>query len=98
MANVVCGAADALQCIAGTEGDFPFPIISDAKRNFAVQLGMIDPSTQDDAGIPLPARAVCVSAGKQARSLHQVFVIGTDRKVKLSILYPATTGRNFEFV
>lgn len=25
----------------------------------------------------------------------QVFVIGSDKRVKLSILYPATTGRNF---
>lgn len=28
----------------------------------------------------------------------QVFIIGADKKVKLSILYPATTGRNFEYV
>jgi len=28
----------------------------------------------------------------------QVFVIGPDRRLKLSMLYPTTTGRNFEYV
>ncbi len=43
--------------------------------------GMLDPVEKDSAGIPLTCRAV--------------FVVGPDKKLKLSILYPATTGRNF---
>merc|ERR1712217_279250 len=61
-----------------------FPIIADAKREIVTQLGMLDPEEMDAAGVPLPARAL--------------IVIGPDKKVKLSILYPATTGRNFEEV
>ncbi|RUS79348.1 hypothetical protein EGW08_012902 [Elysia chlorotica] len=59
----------------------PYPIIADEKRELAVQFGMIDPNEQTAEGLPLTARAV--------------FVIGPDKKLKLSILYPATTGRNF---
>eukprot|EP00891_Asterochloris_glomerata_P006702 jgi/Astpho2/6702/Aster-05054 len=58
-----------------------YPIIADPKREIAVQWGMLDPDEIDKAGVPLTARAV--------------FVIGPDKKLKLSILYPATTGRNF---
>lgn len=61
-----------------------FPIIADSNRDIVVQLGMLDPDEQDAAGVPLPARAL--------------IVIGPDKKVKLSILYPATTGRNFDEV
>lgn len=43
---------------------------------------MIDPMEKDNKGLPLTARAV--------------FIVGPDKKLKLSILYPATTGRNFE--
>jgi len=61
---------------------FPYPIISDKTRKLAVSLGMVDPDEKDIAGMPLTARAV--------------FIIGPDKKLKLSILYPATTGRNFD--
>jgi len=63
------------------EGSLPFPIIADEDRSLAVQLGMVDPDERTAAGLALTARAV--------------FIIGPDKKLKLSILYPATTGRNF---
>ena len=64
------------------EGDFPYPIVADDKRELAIQLGMLDPVDKDSKGMPVTARAV--------------FVVGPDHKLKLSILYPATTGRNFD--
>ncbi|KAA0191795.1 Thioredoxin peroxidase-like 3 [Hyalella azteca] len=62
--------------------EFPYPIIADDKRALAVQLGMIDPDEQGADGMPYTCRAV--------------FVVGPDKKLKLSMLYPATTGRNFD--
>lgn len=68
---------------AGCSGDnFPYPIISDQDRELAIELGMIDSDEKDSHGIPLTARAV--------------FIVDTNKKLRLSILYPATTGRNFE--
>lgn len=70
-------------CHEGKEADtVPYPIIADEKRELATQLGMLDPDERDASGLPLTARAV--------------FIIGPNRHLKLSILYPATTGRNFE--
>eukprot|EP00057_Strongylocentrotus_purpuratus_P009103 XP_011663577.1 PREDICTED: peroxiredoxin-6 [Strongylocentrotus purpuratus] len=64
------------------EKTWPYPIIADPKRELAVQFGMLDPDEKDSAGIALTARCV--------------FIIGPDKKLKLSLLYPATTGRNFD--
>lgn len=65
-----------------TEKGLPYPIIADPKRDIAFRLGMMDAVAKDSAGMALTARAV--------------FVVGPDRKLKLSILYPASTGRNFD--
>lgn len=65
-----------------TEAPFPYPIIADEERKLAVLLNMLDPNEVDSEGIPLPARAV--------------FIIDPNKKMRLSILYPATTGRNFK--
>ena len=59
-----------------------FPMIAD-DRTIVSELGMLDPQDRDAKGAPMPARAL-------------VLLCGT--KVKLTILYPATTGRNFEEV
>eukprot|EP00252_Welwitschia_mirabilis_P016076 TRINITY_DN35563_c0_g1_i1.p1 TRINITY_DN35563_c0_g1~~TRINITY_DN35563_c0_g1_i1.p1 ORF type:complete len:223 (+),score=24.58 TRINITY_DN35563_c0_g1_i1:112-780(+) len=58
-----------------------YPIVADPGRSIAVSYGMLDPDEKDSQGTPLTARAV--------------FIIGPDKRLKLSILYPATTGRNF---
>uniref|UniRef100_A0A8C6TVJ4 Peroxiredoxin-6 n=1 Tax=Neogobius melanostomus TaxID=47308 RepID=A0A8C6TVJ4_9GOBI len=72
----------AYNCEESSCSSLPFPIIADSKRELAVALGMLDPDEKDKDGMPLTARCV--------------FVISPDKKLKLSILYPATTGRNFD--
>jgi len=66
----------------GKLSEVSYPIIEDPNRDLAVKFGMLDPEEKDAAGLPLTARAV--------------FIVGPDKKLKLSILYPATTGRNFD--
>ena len=61
---------------------FPYPIIADQDRSLATQFGMVDPDERTKQGMALTCRAV--------------FIIGPDKKLKLAILYPATTGRNFD--
>merc|ERR1712209_263019 len=65
-----------------TAGLSSSPIIADPKREVATLYGMMDPDEKDAKGIPLTCRAV--------------FIIGPDKRLKLSLLYPATTGRNFD--
>ncbi|KAG8034338.1 hypothetical protein G9C98_007414 [Cotesia typhae] len=61
---------------------FPYPIIEDESRTLSTSLGMLDPNELDSNGLPLSARAV--------------FIVDPNKKMRLSILYPATTGRNFD--
>lgn len=62
--------------------EFPYPIIDDAKRELAVKFNMLDRDEVNASGIVLTCRSV--------------FVIDPKRKVRLVILYPASSGRNFE--
>ncbi|CAL1676723.1 unnamed protein product [Lasius platythorax] len=62
--------------------EFPYPIIEDLNRKLATALGMLDPAEIDQTGLPMSARAV--------------FIIDPAKKMRLSVLYPATTGRNFD--
>lgn len=61
-----------------------YPIGADPKREIIKELNMVDPDEKDSAGNHTPSRA-----------LH---VVGPDKKVKLSFLYPASTGRNMDEV
>ncbi|XP_045784766.1 peroxiredoxin-6 [Maniola jurtina] len=67
---------------ASQEDKFPFPIIEDKKRAIAYRLGMIDQGELDSTDMPVTARAV--------------FVVDPYKKYRLSLLYPASTGRNFD--
>jgi len=58
-----------------------YPIIADPNRDIANLYKMVDPEEKNAKGLPMTCRAV--------------FVIGPDKKLKLSLLYPATTGCNF---
>ncbi|RHY79072.1 hypothetical protein DYB38_007542 [Aphanomyces astaci] len=61
--------------------DVHYPIIADKSREIAVELGMLSSDDLDKAGLPLTVRSV--------------FVIGPDLAIKLTLTYPASTGRNF---
>ena len=80
-----CGwIADIQASQPGVPATWPYPIIADPNRDLAIKLGMVDPSERDAKGLAVTARAV--------------FILGPDKKLKLSLLYPATTGRNFHEV
>lgn len=82
-----CDSAEShsawLADIEATQGHrVEYPIIADEDRSIAAIWGMIQPGLVNSGGMPLTCRSV--------------FIIGPDKRLKLSILYPASTGRNFD--
>ena len=78
------------QDIAETQGTAPnYPLISDSDFNVSKLYGMLGADVEGDPTQRTPA---------QNGTLRNVFVIGPDKKVKLVLIYPMTTGRNFDEV
>jgi alkyl hydroperoxide reductase subunit AhpC len=76
--------------IEETQGTAPnYPIISDSDFNVSKLYGMLPASTSGEATERTPA---------DNQTVRNVFVIGPDKKVKLILIYPMTTGRNFDEV
>jgi thioredoxin-dependent peroxiredoxin len=76
--------------IEETQGTAPnYPIISDADFNVSKLYGMLPSSTSGDPLQRTPA---------DNQTVRNVFVVGPDKKVKLILVYPMTTGRNFDEV
>ena len=76
--------------IEETQGTAPnYPIIGDNDFNVAKLYGMLPESTSGDAKKRTPA---------DNQTVRNVFVIGPDKKIKLVLVYPMTTGRNFDEV
>jgi alkyl hydroperoxide reductase subunit AhpC len=76
--------------IKETQGFAPdYPMIGDPELKVAKAYDM------------LPAEAPSSSEGRTAadnQTVRTVFVVGPDKKIKLQLVYPMTTGRNFDEV
>jgi peroxidase len=63
-------------------GDFPFPIVADETRALAIQFGMLDANEDVDS--------------ETAKTVRALFIICPDKRVRLSMHYPVSCGRNVD--
>jgi alkyl hydroperoxide reductase subunit AhpC len=78
------------QDIAETQGTAPnYPIIGDSDFKVSKLYGMLPEDVSGDPTARTPA---------DNQTVRNVFVIGPDKKIKLLLVYPMTTGRNFDEV
>ncbi len=76
--------------IKETQGTAPnYPIIGDSDFNVSKLYDMLPASTSGDSAARTPADNMTV---------RNVYVVGPDKKLKLILVYPMTTGRNFDEV
>jgi thioredoxin-dependent peroxiredoxin len=76
--------------IEETQGTAPnYPMIGDSDFNVSKLYGMLPADTSGEATDRTPA---------DNQTVRNVFVIGPDKKIKLVLVYPMTTGRNFDEV
>jgi thioredoxin-dependent peroxiredoxin len=76
--------------IAETQGYAPnYPMIGDTDLKVSKLYGMLPASLEGTCDGRTPA---------DNQTVRNVFVVGPDKKVKLIIVYPMTTGRNFDEV
>jgi alkyl hydroperoxide reductase subunit AhpC len=76
--------------IEETQGTAPnYPIIGDSDYKVSKLYGMLPDDVSGEATDRTPA---------QNQTVRNVFVIGPDKKIKLILVYPMSTGRNFDEV
>jgi alkyl hydroperoxide reductase subunit AhpC len=82
--------SDWARDIEETQGHAPnYPIIGDGDFEVSKLYGMLPGTVQGDPGDRTPA---------DNQTVRNVFVVGPDKKIKLILVYPMTTGRNFDEV
>lgn len=63
-------------------GDFPYPIIADPTSELAVKFGMLESNREVDS--------------ETAKTVRALFIIDPDKRVRLTMHYPASCGRNVD--
>jgi thioredoxin-dependent peroxiredoxin len=82
--------SDWAKDIEETQGAAPnYPLIADGDYTVSKLYGMLPGDAAGDPTERTPA---------DNQTVRNVFVIGPDKKVKLILVYPMTTGRNFDEV